>query len=210
MKQIQAFGRLALIAGMFASLSLADVITFQWSTSGSFSSPGLPSGLGFTGVSGQTGSTDANGNLSGINLGHFDFANIATDYTGTFTFNIQFTQPAGAQNPAFSVTLVADANVTGQGNSENDQLTIDFPAASWYTFGPPSGSFLFNVSDVSDFRTGSQADTANLLGNISSAAFSSPTGEAPAAVPEPGTLSLVATVLGGLAFGLKRKKSQNV
>lgn len=210
MKQTKQLARLVFVASMFASLSLADVITFQWSTSGSFSDPGLPSGLIFTGVSGQTGSTDANGNLSGINLGHFDFSNITTDYTGIFTFNIQFTQPAGAQNPAFNVTVVAEANVTGQGNSENDQLTIDFPAASSYTFGPPSGSFLFNVSDVSDFRTGSQPDTANLLGNISSASLSNPTGDAPAAVPEPGTISLLATVLGGLAIGLKRKKAQSL
>ena len=111
---------------MFASLSMADVLPFQWSTTGTFSSPGLPSGLSFVGapLSGIQ-NTAPDGSLSAINLGHFIFDNISTDYTGTFTLTVDFFKPNGASDPAYTVTLVADAD----SNGGNDTLTINFPGA---------------------------------------------------------------------------------
>jgi hypothetical protein len=200
--------QLIVMAAILASVSLADVLPFQWSTTGSFSNPGLPSGLSFTGVNlSPVTNADANGNLS-INLGYFNFANISTDYTGTFTLTIDFIRPYGATDPAYSVTLVADANAMG--SSSNDRLTMAFPTASQYGFNglDGTGNFTLQVNNVSDFRTGSHSDVVNLIGNISGATltpYADPAG-APSAVPEPAPVALLLTVLGCFGLGVSRRK----
>jgi len=205
MKQIKQLVYLTLLVAMFASLSMADVLPFQWSTTGTFSSPGLPSGLSFVGAP-LTGvqNTAADGSLSGMNLGHFTFDNIGTDYTGTFTLTVDFFRPNGAVDPAYTVTLVADANSSGG----NDTLTINFPSASQYSFAGTdgTGTFMFGVENVFDFRNGSHTDTVNLLGDVSGAAITQPI-TAAASVPEPSSILLLCTALAGFAFLARRKSA---
>jgi hypothetical protein len=204
MKQIKQFVYLTLLVAMFASLSMADVLPFQWSTTGTFSSPGLPSGLSFVGAPlAGVQNTAADGSLSAINLGHFVFDNISTDYTGTFTLTVDFFRPNGAMDPAYTVTLVADANSSGG----NDSLTINFPSASQYSFAGTdgSGTFMFGVENVFDFRNGSHTDTVNLLGDVTGASFKSSTTDT-SPVPEPSSVLLLCTALVGFAF-VARKKS---
>jgi hypothetical protein len=192
---------------MFASLSMADVMPFQWSTSATFSSPGLPTGLSFVGapLSGIQ-NTAADGSLSGINLGHFTFADISTDYNGTFSLTINFFRPTGAADPAYSVTL--DANANSVGNSGNDRLTINFPAASQYSFSGAdgTGTFTFGVDSISEFRTGSRTETVNLTGNITGATFNARAAD-PSPVPEPSSIFLLLTALVGFAFLARRKSA---
>jgi len=204
MKRIKAFVQLALLTTMFGSLSMADVMPFQWSTTGSFSSPGLPSGLGFVGAPlNGVQNTAADGSISGMDLGHFTFGNINTDYTGTFTLTVDFFKPNGATDPAYTVTLVADANSSGG----NDTLTINFPGASQYSFAGTdgTGTFMFGVENVFDFRNGSHTDTVNLLGDVSRAAFTPST--TAAAVPEPSSVLLLCTAIAGFAFLARRKSA---
>jgi hypothetical protein len=206
MKQIKEFVYLTLLVTMFASLSMADVMPFQWSTTGTFSSPGLPTGLSFVGapLSGVQ-NTAADGSLSAINLGHFTFADIGTDYTGTFSLTVNFFRPSGSADPAYSVTLAANAN----SNGGNDTLTINFPGASQYSFNGPdgNGTFTFGVDDVFDFRNGSHTDTVNLTGNISRATFTDVTTTDTSPVPEPSSVLLLCTALLGFAFVARRKSA---
>jgi hypothetical protein len=198
MKHLKLSFQLAILAAVFASVSMADVVPFQWSTTGTFSAPGLPAGLTFTGAAlSAVTNTDASGNLLGIDLGHFTFDNIVTDYTGTFTLNIVFVRPDSSDDPTVLATLVADANVSGI----NDQLTITFPSASTYHFDGADGTGTFDlaVNDVSDRRTGSHTDTVPVLGDIRGADLT------PSAVPEPGSVLLLCTVLGGIAVLGRRK-----
>jgi len=138
-----------------------------------------------------------------MNLGHFTFGNIGTDYTGTFTLTVDFFRPNGASDPAYTVTLVADANSSGG----NDTLTINFPSASQYNFAGTdgTGTFMFGVENVLDFRNGSHTDTVDLLGDVTGATFrSTPTDTSP--VPEPSSVLLLCTALLGFAI-VARKRS---
>ena len=205
MKQIKQFVYLAVLVAMFASLSMADTMPFQWSTTGTFSNPGLPSGLSFVGAPvSAVQNTAPDGSLSAMSLGHFTFDNISTDYTGTFTLTVDFFRPNGAVDPAYTVTLVADANSSGG----NDTLTINFPSPSQYSFSGSdgSGTFMFGVRNVFDFRNGSHTDTVDLLGDVSGATFGASTPQT-APVPEPSSVLLLCTALAGFAFIAKRKSA---
>jgi hypothetical protein len=182
---------------------MADVMPFQWSTTGTFSAPGLPSGLTFTGASlSPVTNTASNGDLSISDLGHFTFGNITSDYTGTFTLTVNFVRPDGSSDPVYAVSLVADANVSGI----NDLLTITFPAASQYNFAGTdgTGTFNFGVNNVSAPRNGSHIDDVTLSGNITGAALNTTVGST-AAVPEPTSILLLGSVAIGFAFTAKRK-----
>jgi hypothetical protein len=206
MKKISTFVQLTVLVAAFASISMADVMPFQWSTTGTFSAPGLPAGLSFTGAAlSVLTNTAANGNLSIADLGHFTFGNIATDYTGTFTLTVNFLRPDGSPDSVNAVTLVADANVSGG----NDNLTITFPSASLYNFAGTdgTGTFSFGVNNVSDLRNGSHTDDVFLSGNITGATFTS-TGGGTSAVPEPTSILLLGTVAIGFAFTSRRRFSQ--
>ena len=208
MKQIKQFVYLVLLVAMFASLSMADVMPFQWSTTGTFSGSGLPSGLTFVGapLSGIQ-NTAADGSLSGINLGHFAFADISTDYIGTFSLTVNFFRPTGSADPAYSVTL--DANASSVGNSGNDSLTINFPAASQYSFSGAdgTGTFIFGVDNIFDFRNGSHTDTVNLTGKISGAALTAGAAADTSPVPEPSSVLLLCTVLAAFVFLARRRQA---
>ena len=207
MKKIIKLAQVGVLAAAFTSLSMADVLPFQWSTSGTFSSPGLPAGLTFTGASlSAVTNTASNGNLSISDLGHFTFANITTDYSGTFTLTVNFLRPDGSQDPVYAVNIVADANVNGG----NDSLTLTFPSATQYSFAGTdgTGTFNFGVNNVSDTRNGSHTDDVFLTGNITGAKLTS-TDAGTAAVPEPTSILLLGTVVVGFAVTARRKLSLN-
>ena len=208
MKQSKLLVQLILVAAMFASISLADTISFQWSTTGAFS--GLPTGLDFIPVDPSAVVTTAtNGDVLGLNLGHFMFSGITTDYTGKFTLTVKFFTP-GSTDPGSVVTLDADVHTYANTNGINDLLTINFPGAPPYDFNGTDGkgTFTFGVDNVSNYRNGSHTNTVNLTGNITGAAFASGVNtSATSEVPEPGSVFLVCTVLIGLALTARKKLS---
>ena len=120
---------------------------------------------------------------------------------------MNFSRPDGSADPALAVTLVADANSSG----ENDQLTINFPAATLYSFGGTdgNGTFTFGVHNVSDFRNGSHTDTVDLIGDITGAKLNAATTDT-SPVPEPSSIVLLCSALGAVAFKTKRKARQNI
>jgi hypothetical protein len=189
------------LATAASSLASADILPFSWSTTGSFSS----SGLTFTPVAAAAPiNTDASGNLTGILLGAITFPDVTTDFSGTFNLTVNFIRPGGAQDPTYAAPFTLDANASGV----NDTLLIDFPAPSLLTFAGTdgSGSFNFAIPDLTFTRTGSgQTKTVNLLGNISGAAITA-TSNVPttAPVPEPSSWALMASVVVGLAYKIRR------
>jgi hypothetical protein len=204
MKLIKLFAQLTLLVAISASISQADVMPFQWSTTGTFSAPGLPSGLSFSGAgTSAVTNTASNGSLLGINLGHFTFGDITTDYSGTFTLTVNFFRPDGSTDPVYQITLLANANTSGR----NDELIINFPSASRFGFGGTdgTGTFMFGVKNLDDYRNGSHIDDVILSGDITGAVFTGTQNGDPSAVPEPASVLLLCGVLGCLALVAKRK-----
>jgi len=188
---------LTLVFGLCsASFLRADVLPFTWSTTGSFSPAG---GLSFTGVSaGSAQYTSQAGNLSNIDLGTISFPNPSGDFSGIFSLKVNFLRPDGAQDPQFAAPFVVDANY--QGNQ--DSLTINFPSTSTVSFSGTdgTGNFMFTIPDLSVTRAGNPTATYELYGNITSAHLTSQ-----AAVPEPGSIVLFATVLVGVGLATKKR-----
>ena len=159
------------LAALATSVVSADILPFSWSTSGSFST----SPLAFGGVSaGSPLFTDASGNLLGISLGTITFPDVDTTFIGTFNLTVNFFQPDGTINNPFAGPFTVTTEIVGQ---HNDQLAIDFPAASLVSFSGTNGigSFTFGIPDVTFMRTGNgQTRTVDLTGNILGATDAGP------------------------------------
>ena len=197
---------------------LADVVPYEYTTTGSFSynypaTSGDPSHLTFTGTASSGQTTDLGCLLLGtcgwanISLGEFQLyhpdVGQADNYDGSFTLIIDFTLPDqvhGDQHYNASVTGTVKRLAT------NSNLDIDFVGASQHIdFGPGTdgvGSFDLMVENPEFVNLLGRTDTATLHGKIRNAQAG------PNPVPEPSSLLLLLTTLGGTLGLLRRKYSR--
>jgi hypothetical protein len=199
------FSAIAIFSGgnMFA-----DEMSYSYTTSGSFT--GSHPDLDFTAqLSPITGTTVA-GAASNLPLGVFglDKAIDIDTYTDVgFTLDVTFISPTGIDGggtSAFGALL--NGTIKKQGNGSLD-LEFD-PGSKDFTFqnGLNGGAFTFSIASLDNMRWNQSTDGGSkgnyeLVGSISNA--TDPVG--PSAVPEPGSIWLVATAICGTAIGLRRK-----
>jgi hypothetical protein len=197
---------------VFALPTNALEMTYQSSTSGSFSDATTANFLSFDGVDLLPGFTSG-GTATLANLGTFTVAlpasNPGITATGSFNLNVTFTTPDGA----IPVNPIA-ASVAGAINKNAaNNLFFDFGAGQTINFSNANGfgSFFLTLNDV-HFPNASRAGAQQTLtGSISNAVFNpTPTPNsvpASAPVPEPGTLALLGLGLAGLGLSRRRRYS---
>ena len=183
--------------------STAGSAFYQGSTNvGTSINFGLGSSLSYT--AGSFGPQSSN---LGLNLGSFGLICPACtkNFNGyTFDLKVTFQVPAGAG----AQTVVGNLSgvVSGIFGVGVDTVGVDFGAPTLFTYSGANGSGQFYVT-VNDVAPGSILDfsSVNLTGMISGLSTSNPAGGS--AVPEPGSIALLGTMLFGLSLYMRKRFS---
>jgi hypothetical protein len=190
-----------LALSLLAASASADIVPFQWSTSGAFT--GDRETLNFNGVTNKSGQTADNGTLNGIELGTFTLTGQFDNdgISGNFTLTVLFSVPGGvAGDNTYSATF----------DGHYYYLSTDWAEVN---FSETSNNFTFNsmngVPGTGSFSLALTKSTISLYGNDSEKLYGNITGAdftpEQAAVPEPGSILLFGTVLAGVGLIVRKK-----
>jgi hypothetical protein len=180
----------------------ATVLPYSYTTTGTIA--GSPPNIVFNPQStAVSGSTNAAGVALGLALGSFTLSKpggqTTINYNNAFSLDIVFTVPTVTGASTFNALLSGTLrNGTGLSNVD----LIFSPSTKTFNFTSPSnGSFDFTVHDIlgMDNSAGNPA-TYSLTGDISNGQ-----GGTLSAVPEPSSILLLLTVVGGVGFAIRRR-----
>ena len=206
MELLRSFlARLIGLAVVSTGMLSATVIPYSYTTTGTIA--GAPSNIVFNPQNTSVnGSTNAAGNALGLALGSFTLskpsAQTTINYNNTFTLNILFAAPTGSGTTSFGALLSGHLK---NGTGQSEVALVFAPSSNIFNFTSPStGSFTFTVHDIMnmDHSAGGPA-TYTLRGDITGA--ESNAGDRLSSVPEPSSIFLLLTVLGGAGLAMRRK-----
>jgi hypothetical protein len=167
---------------------------FSYTTSGTITGEcpsALDGSLSFTGVTGDV--TDPRA----INLGYFSLSNIENDGSGTFNLTVNFTLPAGVQDPSYPgmpVTFTEDWQWFFWSGPDSVSINLN-NTVKHLTFTGGSFDFWLPADTLEFARQDSQSDRT-LWGRIGNVQCDT------ASIPEPGSIVLFGTLLSGLCLFL--------
>lgn len=186
-----------LILGALAATAYADPISVAGRTRGSFNGGTSANfrGLRYTWANFATPTTGPTPESQRLMLGSFSLSSSIFNYNNQgFSLSVTFTRPAGAGS---WVNALVSGRVTANGVEGGKEPTINFGGPQRIVF--EGGSFLLDVEDVVFTAAGIQ----NVYGNIYG-------GVLDAATPEPQSILLLSTAIGGLGLLFRKRLGRNM